>query len=138
TVSVGGRATLDHRKLADAATAIALHSLDLAAIARLANKPAPNIHGSLSGTLALDRTPQAQHASYDLSIALRQPDVTVEVHGAADLAIANLRARIVRRADHAVLATASGHVAHAETKLLAQRGWNVVVDAPARSFAELA
>ncbi|MEP6863161.1 MAG: translocation/assembly module TamB domain-containing protein [Deltaproteobacteria bacterium] len=137
TVAVGGRATLDHRKLADAATTLSLHGLDLAALAALADKPAPELHGALSGTLALDRTPQAQHATYDLAIALRQPDVTVEVHGAADLAVAKLRARIVRRADHAVLATASGHVAHAEAELLPQRGWNVVVDAPARSFAEL-
>jgi hypothetical protein len=138
TVAIGGRATLEHRKLADAATKISLHGLDLGAVARLAHKPAPKVHGTVSGTLALDRTPQAQHANYDLAIALRQPDVTVEVHGAADLAIANLRARIVRRADHVVLATATGHVAHAESELLAQRDWNVVVDAPARSFAELA
>jgi hypothetical protein len=137
TVAVAGRATLDHRKLADAATAISLHGLDLGAIARLAGKPAPKVRGSLSGTLALDRTPQAQHATYDLAIALRQPDVTVEVHGAADLAIANLHARIIRRADHVVLATATGHVAHAEAKLLPQRGWNIAIAAPARSFAEL-
>ncbi|HET9989578.1 MAG TPA: hypothetical protein VFQ65_13695, partial [Kofleriaceae bacterium] len=138
TVAVGGRATLDHRKLAGAATKIEMHGLDLGALARLANKPPPKVRGALSGTLALDRTPQAEHASYDVTVALHEPAVSVEVHGKADLAIADLRARIVRRADHAVLATATAHVAHRETALLPQRGWHVVIDAPARSFAELA
>jgi len=138
TVALGGRATLDHEKLAGAATKIEMHGLDLGALARLANKPAPKVRGTLSGTLALDRTPQAQRASYDVTVALREPAVSVEVHGNADLAIADLRARIVRRADHAVLATATAHVAHRESTLLPQRGWHVVLDAPARSFAELA
>ena len=138
TVSVGGRATLEHRELADAATKIAVHGLDLGALARLAGKPAPKIHGALSGTLALDRTPQAQHANYDLTIAVREPAVAVEIHGKADLAIADLRARVVRRADHAVLATATAHVAHDKDRLRPRRGWRVVADVPVRSFAEVA
>ena len=138
SVSVGGRATLEHRKLAAAATQVAVHGLDLAALARLAGKPAPKLRGALSGTLALDRSPQAEHAIYDLTIALREPAVSVEVHGNADLAVADLRARIVRRADRAVLATATAHVAHRESQLLPRRGWRVVVDAPARTFAEVA
>jgi hypothetical protein len=137
-VAIGGHATLDHRKLAEASTKIELHGLDLGALARLANKPAPKVRGTLSGRLALDRTPQAQHARYDVTVAVREPAVSVEVHGAADLAIADLHARVIRRADHAVLATATAHIAHDESALAPRRGWHVVVDAPSRSFAELA
>ncbi|MEO6775448.1 MAG: translocation/assembly module TamB domain-containing protein [Kofleriaceae bacterium] len=138
TVAIGGRATLVHRELTDAATKLEIRGLDLGALARLAHRPAPKLHGALSGTLSFERTPREEHARGDLAIALRAPAVTLEVRGAADLATAELHARVVRRADRAVLATVTARVAHHESILLPRRAWRVVVDAPSRSFAELA
>ena len=138
TLAIAGHAVLDHEKLRDATTAIELHGLDIAALARMAGKPPPKLRGALSGHVALARTAQSQRARYDVVIAAREPAVAIELHGAADLAIADVRARVLRASDHAVLATATAHVAHDEAALLPQRGWRVVIDAPRRSFAELA
>jgi hypothetical protein len=137
-VDLAGKATIDHRQVRDAKTTIVLSHLDLAGLARLAHKPVPKVSGSLSGTLTLSRTGQAQGVTYDVAVALREPAVVAEVHGAADMAVADVRARIVRPADQATLATITAHVAHDDKGVLPQRGWHVVVDAPARSLAELA
>lgn len=138
SVAIAGHASLDHKKLRDATTTIDLHGLDLAALAHLAGKPPPKVRGALSGHLALARTAQTQRADYDLTIAVHEPVLAVEVHGAADLVAADVRARVLRRSDRALLATVTAHVAHDDKGLLPQRGWHVVIDAPRRSFAELA
>ena len=137
-IALSGNAKLDHKKVVDAKTTITLSRLDLGGLAQLAHKPPPKIHGSLSGTIALSRDPQGQGATYDLSVALREPAVVAQIHGGADMAVADVRAVVVRSADHAKLATVTAHVAHDDQGLLPNSRWHVVVDAPQRSLAELA
>ncbi len=136
-VAIAGHAELDHGRVRRASTTIELHGLDLGALARLARRRAPALHGSLSGTVALARTPQTQRADYQVVVAL--PASRVEAHGSADMSTADVQARLVRTADREVLATATAHVAHdAHGTLSVDRGWHVVVDAPRRTFGELA
>ncbi|MEO8845713.1 MAG: translocation/assembly module TamB domain-containing protein [Kofleriaceae bacterium] len=137
-VEMAATATLDHHAVRDAKTTIKLSHLDLGGLARLAHKPAPKVSGSLSGTVTLSRTARSHGATYDVAVALREPAVVAQIHGNADMTVADAHARIVRPADHATLATITAHVAHDDQGLLPQRGWHVVVDAPARSLAELA
>ena len=137
-VEMTAKAILDHCQVRAATTTITLSHLDLAGLARLAHKPAPTVSGSLSGTLALSRTAQSQDATYDLSVALREPAIVAQIHGTASMTVADVQARVVRLADHATLATITAHVAHDDVGLLPQRGWHVIVDAPARSLGELA
>ncbi|MCX5744273.1 MAG: hypothetical protein NT062_17425, partial [Proteobacteria bacterium] len=134
TLDLGGTARLANKVVVDASTTIALHGLDLGALAQLAGRP-PRIAGSLSGTVTLTRSPTAQHADYDVAIALREPALTLLAQGRADATHATATARIV----HAGIAL--GHVT-AELPLDARglartRAWHVVVDAPARSLAAL-
>lgn len=137
SIEMAATATLDHRVVRDAKTTIVLSHLDLGGLARLAHKPPSKLAGALSGKLVITRSARAQGATYDLSVALREPAVVAQLHGAADMVVADVRAQIVRSADHATLATITAHVAHDDKGLLPRRGWHVVIDAPARSFAEL-
>jgi hypothetical protein len=137
TVKITGHAVLDHEKVRDASTTISLAHLDLGGLARLAHKPAPTVDGSLSGTLTLTQIDHDQRASYELSIAVRDPAVTAKIHGVADLVAADVEVRVLRSSDAVQLATITAHVAHDDTGLLPRRAWHVVLDAPARSLAEL-
>ncbi len=133
-ITVAGSATLDHRVVTHAATTIGLRNLDLGGLARLAHGPAPKVHGTVSGSVAVDRTGDAMRAAYDLNIAL--PGAVAKVHGNADLVAAELTATIVR--DREQLATVHARVAHDAQGLMPDRAWQVSIDAPQRALAELA
>lgn len=135
SVSMAGTAALEHRIVTRASTTIGLHGLDLGALARLAHKPAPKVKGSLSGSVAVQLTGDVMAASYDLTIALHDPEIVAQVHGKADRAAADLAATII--AHGTSLAKITAHLAHDDQGLLPDRGWKVSIDAPPRALTEL-
>ncbi len=135
SISMAGTAALEHRIVTHASTTIGLHGLDLAALARLAHKPVPKVKGSLSGSVAVQRAGDVMAATYDLSIALHAPAIVARVHGKADRGAADLAATII--AQGTSLAKITAHVAHDDRGLLPDRAWQVSIDAPERTLADL-
>ncbi|MFT3697485.1 MAG: translocation/assembly module TamB domain-containing protein [Kofleriaceae bacterium] len=135
SISLAGTATLDHEVVRDAASTVTISHVDIASLMKLAHKPPPKVNGSISGKVALTRTAASQRATYDLTVALRKPDVVAAIHGAADLNAADVSARLT--AGSMLLATAKAHVTHDDKGLLPNGPWKVTVDAPAHTFAEL-
>ncbi|HEV7557770.1 MAG TPA: translocation/assembly module TamB domain-containing protein, partial [Kofleriaceae bacterium] len=134
-VSIDGTAKLDHRKLVSASTTIAARGIDIDALAALAGKTS-KVHGSLSATLGLTRTPTDQHGDGELTIALREPAITISGHTHADMSTATIRANLVHAG--APLGTLTATVGHDTRTLAPDAPWHVVVDLPRHALAELA
>lgn len=140
-VSLAGNATLVAKKLDHATTDITLRHLDLASLARLAGKK-PKVTGSVSGTLALERTATSKQAAFDLDLALDQLGLTVDAKGTATETGAVAKLTAMRKRDRAVVATVKASVP------LTKRGGkpalstagklDVDIDIAKRSFADLA
>jgi hypothetical protein len=135
-VAIDGTASLDHRKLQTATTTIAVRAIDIDALVRLAGKPAPKVHGSISGKLVLTRTETTQHGAGTLTIALREPALTIVARTDADLEAATLHADLVHGGTK--IGTIAATLAHDNTGILPAKPWHLVVDVPARALSELA
>ncbi len=136
-VTVAGRARVANKLVEDVTGTLELRGLGLRALAGLAGKPPPLVDGALSGHIGVARTGVTRRATYDLSIALREPALAITAAGRTDGSTATTRATIVRSADHAVLATVTGQVPIDDRGLVPTRGWHVAVEIAPRPLAEL-
>lgn len=136
SVRIAGDAKLFRKKLQVAHTTIALAKLDLAGLAQLAGRP-PKARGTLSGNLALTKTPTARDATFDLAVALADKPLAISAKGTATLSSAKATAQVRRTPDGALLATL-GATVPLDAKGFAPNGpMKVTLDAPRRELAEL-
>lgn len=136
-VTIAGRARVADKLVGDVSGTVALRGLGLRALAALAGKPPPPVDGTLSGHIGVARTGAARRATYDLTIALREPALAITAAGRTDGSTVTTRATIVRRADHAVLATVTGQVPIDDRGLVPTRRWHVAAEVAPRPVAEL-
>ncbi len=136
-VAITGNAKLDHKKLQIATTQVTLANLDLAALARLAGKP-PKATGTLSGSLALTKTPTARHATFELGVALRDKPLAVRVTGTADQASATAHVDVRRTTDSAALAMVSAKLPLDAKGFQPAGAWSLSADVTRRSLREFA
>jgi len=136
SVAIDGSAQLDHRKLETATTTIAVTGVDIDGLATLAGKPRPKVHGSIGGKLVLTRTLAGQTGRGSLTIALREPALTIVARTSADMTTASLTADLLHAG--AKLGTISATLAHDMTGILPGSPWHIVVDVPRHTLAELA
>ncbi len=108
-LSIKGRATLEHKKLATANVVVGLRRLDLGGLARLAGKK-PYLAGSLSGSLTLSKDGAARSATYDLVAALPSFGVDVSARGSASRSRVVAQITAARSQDRVVVATAAVNV----------------------------
>jgi len=137
SVALAGTATLANKKLRAATTKIALSQLDLGGLAQLAGRPA-KVQGTLNGTLDLTKTPDGQHGTYALAIALRDQPLAITASGGTDAASATAHAEVRRRPDRALLAALDATIPLDKQGFQPRGAWRIKADVANRPLSEIA
>ena len=138
TVALHGQAVLRDGEVQTGTAHVALSSLDLRALARLAGRR-PTTRGSLSGTLALHQTGTRTRGDYALTLALAEPALTVRARGSGDATTVVTHATVDHRGTR--LATVDGRVPvarRADGLALRRTGaWTLAIEVPRVDVATL-
>lgn len=140
SISLAGTARLAGKQMQSAHTSVGLHGLDLAALAKLAGKPA-KVGGSLSGTIEINATSTTRKAAFDLAVGVDKPALAVAVTGTADERRATATVKAMRKSDRSVIATIAAQLPLGKRDgkpVLRKTGaWSVDVDVERRAIGEL-